>query len=106
MPRFEKGTQVGALTRFVPGKSGNPAGRPKRKPIRAALRELLNSRLDDDDRTVAERLAAEAIKRAFARDRDAIKWMTFIRDTVEGHLDTVTEDENDDSSGESRARRH
>lgn len=106
MARFEKGTQVGALSRFVPGKSGNPRGRPKIKPIRVALRELLNSRLGDDERTVAECLAAEAIERSLSRDRDSLKWMKFVRGTVEGHLDHVTEDDDHESfGGESRSRR-
>lgn len=90
MPKFEKGNQAGR--RFRPGQSGNPAGRPKLKPIRAAMRELLDVETADG-RTAAELLARHAFERAMSRGRDSLAWMIFIRGTVEGHLDAVTDDD-------------
>jgi hypothetical protein len=90
MARFEPGNQIGR--RWKPGQSGNPRGRPRVKPIRHALRELLNGTAADG-RNYAELLVAHAFERAMARERDSLAWMRFIRDTTEGHLNTVTDDE-------------
>lgn len=56
------------------------------------MRELLNG-TDDDGRNYANLLVAHAFERAMARERDSLACMRFIRDTTEGHLNTVTDDE-------------
>ncbi len=37
------------LTRFQPGQSGNPSGRPKAKPVTDALRKILETKADEVD---------------------------------------------------------
>jgi len=50
--------------RWKPGQSGNPKGRPKDKPITAALRELM----DRNDGEAIKALAAVALKNALKGD--------------------------------------
>lgn len=92
MARFEPGNQIGR--RWKPGQSGNPKGRPRIKPIRDALRKLLNGEVLGG-RTAAELLAAHAFERAMARERDSLAWMRFIRETTEGHMDRFEPDDDE-----------
>ncbi len=54
--RFRKGNPIGKATRFPPGVSGNPGGRPKLKVVSEAARALLASTVPGDKygRTFAE----------------------------------------------------
>ena len=38
--RYDKLLEAGMATRFVKGTSGNPSGRPKRRPIGITIKEL------------------------------------------------------------------
>jgi uncharacterized protein DUF5681 len=59
---------------FKPGQSGNPAGRPKSRPLSEAYRALLSQPLKDDPtRTVADVVAAAMVQNAFAGDVAAAK---------------------------------
>jgi len=57
---FPKGHTIGLATRFAPGQSGNPGGRPKSKKLSDAYRAIAESDLDDP---VPVRTNAEAIAR-------------------------------------------
>jgi|SRR5581483_1679270 len=78
-PRFGKNVDpaVGKDTRFKPGESGNPSGRPKRRPIA----ELLFAELERNNfaalRAIVRRAIAEAKKGNFDYYRD-------IRETIDG----------------------
>lgn len=91
MARFQIGNNHGR--RWRKGQSGNPRGRPRIKPVRAALREMLDGAIDDDGRTAADRLAMHAYGRAMSRERDALAWMVFIRSCVEGLPGNVPDDD-------------
>ena len=49
---------------FPPGQSGNPAGRPRSRPIASAIKELL----DKDDAQAIKALAAVCVQRALKGD--------------------------------------
>ena len=68
---------VGKATRFQPGRSGNPAGRPRTKPLTEALRRIL-SRDEDCD------ALARAIVR-FAR-KGSVHHFREIADRLEGKV--------------------
>ena len=59
--RFQPGNQFGR--RWQPGESGNPAGRPPKQPLKAALLAHL-----DDEPDLAKRLVRAGIERALAGD--------------------------------------
>src|SRR5438067_10144019 len=59
--------EAGRATRFKKSRSGNPGGRPKRKPISDALREEL-ARCPYGDATNAQQLAHTMVERAIAGD--------------------------------------
>ena len=74
-----QGTQLGGCTGkgFIPGRSGNPAGRPKGSGVTDRLRRIL----EEDDGAVAEILAQEIVRAARRGDH---RFMKLILDRVEG----------------------
>jgi uncharacterized protein DUF5681 len=60
----------GEATRFQPGQSGNPGGRPKTAPLSQACREILAQPVPDDakGRTYAEAIAETLAKNALKGD--------------------------------------
>src|SRR5216683_4987512 len=77
---FQKGHKYGV--RFQPGRSGNPAGRPKSKTLSEALRLALVEIGDKKlDQTNAELIATAILKKARKGD---VKAAAFVRDTAEG----------------------
>lgn len=59
---------------FRPGQSGNPGGRPKRKPLTEELEKILQSTgRDPQQRTYAKRLMESAVKRAIKKSDFALK---------------------------------
>jgi len=90
--------------RWRKGRSGNPAGRPKRKPLYDSLLELVNSQLTDEAKkrlriafdlgsnaTVAEYLAATLINLALQGDVAALRE---IRENTDGRtLEIVVPDQ-------------
>ena len=73
------GTAPPISGRWKPGQSGNPTGRPKRKPLTDALLRVL-AKLDDSE---LEELVREPVKRLAAGDIGAFKE---IADRVEGKV--------------------
>jgi hypothetical protein len=73
----------GEATRFKPGQSGNPGGRPKKTPLADACRELLNKPAPDDPsgRSYAEAIAERLARKALAGDISAARE---IADRAEG----------------------
>jgi hypothetical protein len=65
--------------RFKPGQSGNPNGRPKSKPITAAIKKLL----DKNDGAALLAIAAASIEKASEGDHRHLKE---ILDRVEGKV--------------------
>lgn len=68
--------------RWQKGQSGNPGGRPKRKPISEAYEKFLQFK-DDAGLTAAERVAQAVIMQALKGNIQAVKEMT---DRVEGSV--------------------
>jgi Family of unknown function (DUF5681) len=59
---------------FKPGHSGNPGGRPKKKPLTEELEKILQSTgRDPQKRTYARRLMESAVKRAIKKSDFALK---------------------------------
>lgn len=59
---------------FKPGQSGNPGGRPKKKPLTEELQKILESTgRDPQKRTYAKRLMESAVKRAIKKDTLALR---------------------------------
>jgi hypothetical protein len=69
---FERGNGFGSATRYKPGQSGNPDGRPQCKEISKALRERLESDKPIPARTYAERLAKEWVEQGLGGNVSAI----------------------------------
>lgn len=67
-PHNEKPVRGDEATRWKPGQSGNPGGRPKRTPLIDACREVLNQLMPGDAkgrtyaRAIAEKLATKAVE--------------------------------------------
>ena len=61
------------LTPFPPGQSGNPGGRPKRKPLTDELVRQLNESAHGSDLTKLQAIAARLVQMAMAGDLGAIK---------------------------------
>jgi Family of unknown function (DUF5681) len=76
-----KVAEFGARTRWKPGQSGNPKGRPIKHPITTALQESLS---EESAKEIAEVLIA----RAAGGDLDAAR---FIADRLEGKAIARTE---------------
>jgi hypothetical protein len=70
-------------TRWKPGQSGNPGGRPKTAPLSYACRELLASPVpgDSEGRTYAQKIAATLAEKAIAGN---IRAAQEIADRAEG----------------------
>ena len=65
--------EAGKATRFPPGRSGNPKGRPSKKPLTIELRRLLQEPSDGSQHTNAHMVAWEMIQRAKAGDVPAAR---------------------------------
>jgi len=62
---FQKGNMIGEESRFKPGQSGNPSGRPK------SIAKLVTERLNaprDDGTTLADQLVEELLNDARSED--------------------------------------
>jgi hypothetical protein len=83
--RRKTGKQVpgSEATRFPPGRSGNPGGRPKTAPLSQACRELLAASVPRDPmrRTYAEAIAQTLAEKALAGD---IRAAAELADRAEG----------------------
>ena len=66
----------GESTRFKPGQSGNPGGRPKKKHVTEALLAAIG-----DDPVLLAKAARALLKRMAKGDTNAA---VFVRDTVDG----------------------
>ena len=76
--------------RWKPGQSGNPSGRPKKKPLTEALQRVL-AKLSDDERDV---LCQEIITKVATGDVAAFKE---VADRVEGRVpQAITGDDQED----------
>lgn len=65
---------AGKATRFKPGQSGNPGGRPKMKPWTAAIQERADLPVSKDDSRAALRAVVEKLfEMALAGDLAAIR---------------------------------
>ncbi len=73
--------------RWKPGQSGNPSGRPKRKPVSEGLIRLF-AKLDDME---LEEYNREIVKKAASGDVAAYRE---VRETIEGKLTTQIVSEN------------
>ncbi len=67
--------------RFTPGQSGNPGGRPSRKPLTDLLVAALDRTVGSGDTTAAELIVRKLVSRARAGDRWAVE---LLFDRVEG----------------------
>jgi Family of unknown function (DUF5681) len=68
--------EIGLTTRFRPGESGNPLGRPRQKPIAHAIeRALLRNP------NLLEQIALTAVRKAAAGD---VRFFCEIRDMLDG----------------------
>ena len=102
------GRNGGTLTPFKPGNNMNPNGRPKSRPIAAAIRELL----DADEGSKLKKIARVAVDNASDGDfRFAKEIMERIdgkvADKIEhsGRIDsTISEEKFEDMNDESRNR--
>jgi len=68
---FEKGNTYGVETRFKPGQSGNPAGRPR--GLAAIARKQLEEIAADGDQTRGELVVRKLIDLALAGNVQAIR---------------------------------
>jgi ribosomal protein L29 len=77
------GPDVGKATRWKPGQSGNPGGRPKKTPLADACRELLNMPVpkDKSGRSYAEAISEKLARKALAGNISAVRE---IADRAEG----------------------
>jgi hypothetical protein len=68
--RRKTGVPGGESTRWKPGQSGNPGGRPKKTPLADACREVLALPVPDDaeGRTYAKAIAQSLAQKALAGD--------------------------------------
>src|SRR5690348_13280240 len=73
--------EAGQATRFQRGRSGNPGGRPKRKPISDELRRLLQEKTSGSAYTNAHMIAWDLVQRAQSGDVAAAK---LVLEYVEG----------------------
>jgi hypothetical protein len=84
--------KVENLRPWQPGQSGNPGGRPKRKPLTDAYARILDMTIpgDEDGRTFAEAIALAMAKEAI---KGKVHAATELADRVEGraplHGDSV-----------------
>ena len=75
---------------FMPGKSGNPGGRPKGGSITARIRRILERETSDGD-ALAEKVAEIVVARALRGDH---KFLTTLLERIEGKVpDRITTEE-------------
>jgi hypothetical protein len=83
---WKKGQSGNPATRFRPGRSGNPGGRPKGPTIATRLRKLLDQPgLDGEasEKPIADRIAEMIVREALAGD---IRFIREILDRTEGKV--------------------
>jgi hypothetical protein len=72
-------------SRFKPGHSGNPRGRPKRRSIKADLRDALSETTGSDGSTKQQQMVKKLVDEAAGGDLGSMKLLfaltaTFLRD--------------------------
>lgn len=73
------------LRPWKPGQSGNPGGRPRRKPVTDRLRDILES-TDKNGKTVADRIVEAIRDAAIGGD---VRFVELILDRIEGKVPNV-----------------
>ena len=73
------------LRPWKPGQSGNPGGRPRRKPVTDRLRDILES-TDKNGKTVADRIVEAIRDAAIGGD---VRFVELILDRIEGKVPNI-----------------
>lgn len=80
--------EVGKATQFKPGQSGNPGGRPKRKPFLEEIEKWIAAHPED---------ITKAVKQAFQKAKDGdLPYLRELMDRVDGTVKQQVEHTGDD----------
>ena len=93
--------------RFQPGQSGNPNGRPKSRPIAAAIKAILTKNNNADLKAIAQTAVDAAKDGDYRYAREVIDRVDGkVADKIEhsGHIDSVSQEQYEDMNNERQAR--